>query len=148
MKRFIKLICVILAMATIAAVPVSAEVESETRGSNYFAAISTYIYPTTDVKFQVWFDLVAVNTMDEIGASSIKVQRSVDGTNWTTMFTYLPQYYPQMLDYNTISHMAYVPYHGTAGYYYRAIVTFYASRGNGMGELDRLTQTVYLQPAS
>ena len=148
MKRLVKLICVILAMTIFATVSVSAEAEIDVRASDFFAATSTYIYQTTDAKFQVWFDLVGVNIMDEIGASSIKVQRSADGANWTTMFTYLPQYYPQMLDYNTSSYGAYVPYHGTAGYYYRAIVTFYAARGNGMGKLDRLTQTVYLQPSN
>lgn len=148
MKRFVKLICVILAIATIAAVPVSAETEASTRASDFFAAISTYIYQTTDTKFQVWFDLVTVEGMDELGASSIKVQRSADGTNWTTMFTYLPEYYPQMIDTNSGSHAAYVPYHGTEGYYYRALVTFYAAKGNGIGKLDRYTQTVYLQPST
>lgn len=148
MKRFVKIICVIVVMATIATVPVSAETEAGTRASNYFHLTCTYIYQTTGTKFQVWFDLVGVEGMDEIGASAIRVQRSADGTNWTTMFTYLPQYYPQMIATDTAEHGAYVPYHGTEGYYYRALVTFYAHKGNGTGELDRYTQAVYLQPST
>lgn len=86
--------------------------------------------------------------MDEIGSSEIIVYRSTDGVNWQKMFTYLPQYYPQMIDYNTISHMAYVPYHGTQGYYYRALVTFYAKNSSGTGVMFRYTAPVYLQPSN
>ena len=86
--------------------------------------------------------------MDEIGASKITVQRSADGENWQNMFTYRSEYYPQMIAYNTISHMACVPYHGTAGYYYRGVVTFYAKNERGTGKMFRYTNTVYLQPSN
>lgn len=144
MKRFIKLVCIILVLATVMMIPVSAATESSPRASLFFSSISTYICQTTSTKFQVWFDVVAVEGMDELGVSEIEIQRSSDNADWDPMFTYYPQYYSQMIDENTVSHMSYVPYTGTSGYYYRALVTFYAKNSNGTGELDRYTQTVYL----
>lgn len=144
MKTFVKLICVILTLAICLAVPVSAETAVNSRSSLFFHEISTYIYRLNDTQFQVWFDVAAVETMQEIGACKITVQRSTDGENWQNMFSYLPEYYPQMIDYNTGCHGAYVPYHGTQGYYYRAFVTFYAKNSSGSGKLYRYTNTVYL----
>lgn len=143
MNRFIKLVCVILAFTICLSIPAAAEVIN-TRASDFFHAISTYIYKLNTTQFQVWFDVCAVEGMDEIGACKITVQRSADGENWQNMFSYLPEYYPQMLDYNTVEHGAYVPYHGTQGYYYRAFVTFYAKNSSGSGKLYRYTNTVYL----
>ena len=145
MKSFLRLICVILSLALCLVVPASAETGVSARSSDYFHMISTYIYKLNDTQFQVWFDVAAVETMLEIGSSKITVQRSADGETWKNMFSYLPEYYPQMIDYNTVSHMAYIPYHGTLGYYYRGVVTFYAKNSEGSGEMYRYTNTVYLQ---
>ena len=142
MKTLIKLICIVLTLAICFSVPASAEVSS--RASLFFHQISTYIYQLNDTQFQVWFDVAALGTMQELGAYKITVQRSTDGEDWQNMFSYLPEYYPQMIDYNTIEHGAYVPYHGTQGYYYRAFVTFYAKNSSGSGKLYRYTNTVYL----
>lgn len=148
MKRFLKLTCIILSLAICMAVPVSAQTEQNTRGSNYFHMISYYIYQLNETQFEVWFDVAAVERMLEIGSSEIVVQRSADGVNWVDMFTYLPQYYPQMIEYNTACYMNCIPYHGTLGYYYRAQVTFYAKNSRGTGKMFRTTETVYLQPSN
>ena len=144
MKHFIKLVGIILSLAICVTVPVSAEIEGNSRASNYFHMTSTYIYQLNDTQFEVWFDVSAVGSMQELGSSKITVQRSADGENWVNMFTYRSEYYSQMIDYNTIEHGACVPYHGTEGYYYRAFVTFYAKNSTGSGELYRYTQTVQL----
>ena len=144
MKKYIRLTCLLLSLAICLALPASADAEENTRASNYFHQISTYIYRLNATQFEVWFDLAAVEGMDEIGASKITVQRSADGENWTNMFTYRAEYYPQMIAYNTGSHMACVPYHGTAGYYYRGVVTFYAKNERGSGTMFRYTNIVSL----
>ena len=148
MKRFIKIVCIVLALSTLMMIPVSAETEITPRASNYFHSFSTYIYKTSATKFQVWFDVVAVTGMDKLGVSEIRIQRSSDNSNWSTMFTCYPEYYPQMLDYNTAEHGSYVPYTGSTGYYYRALVVFYAKNSSGTGKLSRYTQTVYLSPTN
>ena len=144
MKSILRLICIVLSLALCVTIPASAEAEVSSRASNYFHLTSTYIHQLNATQFEVWFDLVGVEGMDEIGASKITVQRSADGETWQNMFSYLPEYYPQMIAYNTGSHGACVPYHGTAGYYYRGVVTFYAKNSEGSGRMYRYTNTVYL----
>ena len=148
MKRFIKLVCIVLAFATLMMIPVSAATEDSTRASNFFHSFSTYITQTSTTKFKVWFDVSAVAMMDELGVCEIEVQRSSNNSSWTPMFNYYPQYYSQMVAEDTASHGSYISYTGTTGYYYRALVTFYAKNSTGTGKMDRYTQTVYLQPTT
>ena len=148
MKNFLRLICVILVLSICMALPASADAGENARASNYFHQISTYIHRLNDTQFEVWFDVSGVESMQEIGASKITVQRSADGENWQNMFTYRAEYYPQLIDYNTVEHGACIPYHGTLGYYYRGFVTFYAKNSSGIGEMYRYTNTVYLQPSN
>ena len=134
MKKILRPVCIILIFALLLSVPVFAEEESSAWASSYFIAYSTYLYRTTGTQFQVWFDVSARSIMNELGVNSIKVQRSSDGENWTTVKTYLPEDYPQMLCESTGSHTGYVTYTGTSGYDYRAYVTFYAMNDTGIGK--------------
>ena len=48
-----------------------------------------------------------------------------------------------MVAQNTSAHGGYVPYNfATAGYYYRARITFYAKNSTGVGELDEYTEII------
>lgn len=146
MKRFTRLVCLFLAMSLLFAVPVFAaeEEEASTWGSSYFLTYDAYLYKTTSTKFQVWFEVTARSGMDELGTSKIIVQRSSDGSTWSNMFTYYPDYYSQMIKENTSINTNYVPYTGTTGYYYRAKVTFYAKNSNGTAEYAYTTSKVLL----
>jgi len=133
LKHFSRSICVILVIAMMLAVPVLAETETAVTpyASSYFISYCAYLYKTTGTTFEVWFEVVARSGMDELGVSEIKVQRSADGNNWTTMRTYTPEYYPQMICEDTGAHGDCVTYTGTAGYQYRAYITFYAKNSGG-----------------
>ena len=144
MKKLIRFVCLLLTLSLCLTMPASANAGENTRASDFFHQISTYIYRINATQFEVWFDVGAVERMDEIGSSKITVQRSADGENWTNMFTYRAEYYPQLIAYNTVEHGACVPYHGTAGYYYRGFVTFYAKKGTGTGVMYRYTNIVQL----
>ena len=146
MKRFLRLVSLILVMAMLCAAPANAAVEEEatTYSSAYFMKYSTYLYKISSIQFQVWFDVTATGGMDQLGVSSIKVQRSADKETWTTMKTYTPDSYSQMLCENTGMHTGYVTYAGTAGYYYRAYVTFYAKDSSGQGKLNKYTAVMQL----
>lgn len=141
MKKFTKLICLLVIIALLIPMSVSA---TEDRASLYFAADSCYLYKTSSTSFQVWFDVTGVDGMDELGTSVIKVQRSSDGSTWTDMKTYTKESYPSMTDTNTGHHGGYVTYSGSAGYYYRAYVKFYAKKGTGSAALDRYTSKLKL----
>lgn len=132
MKRLFQYCSVILVVVLIMAVPARAET-TNTRESAYFTAYDSFLWKTSGTTFQVWFDVIGYDTMDKLGASCIKVQRSADGQNWTTVKTYLSSNYPDMIKENAFSHGGYVTYTGSVGYYYRAYVTFYAAKNGGVG---------------
>lgn len=135
MKRFVQ--CVSLLMVAVLLVTSSAFAAEpvEPRGSDYFICSSVYLYRknASDRTFEAWFDVTGTHTMDKIGASVLKIQRSSDGENWTTMRTYRMEDYPGMICENTFQHDYCFTYTGTAGYYYRMYVVLYAEDGPGIG---------------
>ena len=131
MKRIVKIVSVVLAMAVLLAVPAQAAEVVAPRGSSYFMSVCTYLWHVSGTTFEAWFDVTAVRGMDEIGASSIAIQRSTDNQNWTTVKTFTKANYPSMIDEDTCQHASYVTYTGSTGYYYRARVTIYAKDGSG-----------------
>lgn len=141
MKRFTQCVCVILVLAAILTIPAFAAEAIGERASAYFFKYSAYIYRVSSTKFEVWFDITAVDTMDKLGAKEIKVQRSSNGDYWTTMATYDMDDYSQMIDDNTIQHDECVSYNYLSGYQYRAVVVFYAKKSSSYGELTVTTQT-------
>lgn len=144
MKRFTQLICLILIFVTVFAIPVSAKENATPWGSSYFTSFLSYFHKTTGNQYQIWIDVVAVGTMEKIGASEIIVQRSSDNSNWTDVKTYTKEAYTNLVTSNDFTHLAYVTYTATSGYYYRAEVTFYAKKGNGTAEYDYTTESVYV----
>lgn len=144
MNKLIRHICFFLAFFMILALPANAAENAGSRASNYFMSTSVYLYKTSDTSFEVWFEAAAVDIMEEIGASEIKVQRSSDGANWTTMKTYSMDTYSNMTDCNTGIHTDCVTYTGTRGYYYRAYITLYARNSSGTGILYRYTSSIRL----
>lgn len=145
MKRLIKCMCLLLVLSMMLAVPAMAA-ENEARASNYFGSISCYLSNVSSSGFQVWFDVAAVRIMSELGASTIKVQKSPDGVNWSTVQTYYKADYPQMTTrIGTASHGAYVPFSNVdTGNYYRGYVEFYAADSNGSATKSGYTESVYI----
>lgn len=142
MKRFTQCVCVILIMAMLLAIPVSAAENAIQRSSDYFAKYSVYIWKTSGTEFEIWFDVTGVQTMDELGAKSIKLQRSTDKTNWTTVKTYSMDDYPQMVKENSLCTVDCVTYDDySSDYYYRAVIVLYAKLGSGTGEATVVTAT-------
>ena len=141
MKRCIKALSLILVLAVACSSLCVTAKATEIRASNYFATYSTYLWKVSGTTFQVWFDVTAVGTMTELGVRDIQIQRSTDNSNWTTVRTYNKANYPQMTCANTAGHSDCVTYTGSTGYYYRALVTFYASNSSGTGILYRYTDT-------
>ena len=135
MKRFTKCICKLMVVVLLLTSSVFATESIEPRGSNYFICSSFYLYreSSADRTFAACFDVTGKHTMEKIGASILKIQRSSDGENWTTMKTYRMEDYPEMICENTFQHNYHFYYTGTAGYYYRAYVELYAEDSSGVG---------------
>lgn len=145
MKRYVRCICLILSLAMLLSVPAHAAETVDPRSSSFFIRSSVYLYETSSTTFQAWFEVTGVRIMDQIGAKEIKIQRSSDNENWTTMATYsMDDYYSTLICENTGGHMACVTYTGTRGYYYRAYIKLYAKDSTGSGTWARYTSSIYL----
>lgn len=140
-----KFICLILSLAMLLAVPAHATEIPETRTSSFFARSSVYLYETSGTTFQAWFQVTGMRTMDKIGASEIKIQRSTDDENWTTMATYsMDDYYSTLICEDTAGHTACVTYTGSSGFYYRAYIKLYAEDETGTATWARYTSSIYI----
>lgn len=146
MRKSVKLICILI-IGALLVLPVSAE-SATPYSSMFFGSYDATLYKAGVTDLEIYFDVVSAGAMEELGSSSIKVQRSADGVNWITVKTYTPADYPQMIRYNTCFVYDYVPYSAYADYYYRAYVTFYAKNSKGNGEMYQFTETIYIPPFS
>lgn len=132
MKRFLRIVCLVLVFSLLAAVPAYAE-EQSTRASSFFSAYRGYCTKNSSTYISVVFQVLSAGLMDELGASQIKLQRSTDGDNWTTCKTFTKAVYPAMTDTDTAAHSSVVSCPIEEGYYYRAVITFYAKNSTGTG---------------
>lgn len=139
MKRFLRTVYFLMAAVTLFTTTAFA---AESRSSNFFMKTSTYITRSSTSKLDIWFDVTAVDQMQVLGVRTIKLQRSTDRTNWTTIKTYEMADYSVMTCANTIQHSDCLTYYGSSNYYYRAYVEFYAKNSSGTGVYDRYTATV------
>lgn len=144
MKKFTQCICVLLVIVFIFPTTVFAYENAEQRASEYFMSDSCYLHQTSETEFEVWFDVKGLDIMDEIGAKTVKVQRSSDGESWTTVKTFTKEDYPEMIDKNTGIHACGLSYTGSKGYSYRAQVYFYAKKGDNQASLSRYTSPIDL----
>lgn len=134
MKRFVRIVCLLLVLATVIVIPAFAAEQ----GSNFFAAHSCYLWEVSDTEFQVWFDVTAVRGMDVLGVSEVIVQRSTDGVNWTDEAFYYDMYRNGSSFYG-----GHVTYSDVTSGYYRAQVTFYAEDDTGVGEYTAWTSSFH-----
>lgn len=146
MKKSVRVLCLVLTLSLLVAFPVHAESNAEPRGSAFFSSYWTFLYKTSSTSFEVWFDVTAnAAIMQELGASMVEVYESADGQSWTIVETYEKEDYPNMIDYNTASHVSYVTYsNAVPGYYYSACVTYYAKNSTGIGERFIYTETLQM----
>lgn len=142
MRRFIRTVCFFMAVVTLLTTVAFAAENENSRASDFFMMTSTYIERYSDDDLEIWFDVTAVRSMDVLGVRYIKLQRSTDKSNWTTVETYDMEDYPQMTCEDTVGHIDCVSYSGSSAYYYRAYVEFYAKVGNNTGVYTRYTATV------
>lgn len=135
MRRCIKLMCFVLVFIMCLAIPAGAE-EIAPYASNYFGSYNAYLSGETSTSFEVWFTVTALRRMDKLGVDYINIQRSSDGSNWTTVKTYDSDDYPSLMATDTSFHSGHVNYtNKQSGYQYRAYVKFYAKDSSGSGVL-------------
>ena len=126
MKRFVKCLCLILAMSFCLVIPAAAE-EAAPYGSSYFSSRDAYLWRTSSTSCQAWFEITATRGMAELGADYIEIERSSDGVNWSYVTTFDSSVYSNMIANNTSDHCSYVTFSKMEpGYQYRMYVNLYA----------------------
>lgn len=127
----VRIIIFVLVVALVAPIGVSAAVQP--RASDYLSVYSAYVYLPGTGEVRVYFNAQGTRVMDELGALSIKIYESTDGTNWTWMKTFKHNTTSGMLSYNDDYHSGYVSYNGVAGRYYKAYVCIWGGK-DGQGD--------------
>lgn len=127
MKRFLRLVCLSLVFATLAAIPAYAQ-EATPRASTELSSYGAYCTKKTSTSVVVSYLILGADILDEIGANTIKVQYSSDGVNWTTAKTFRKADYPSIIAYNTGAHGGTVTATVPSGKQYRAYVEFYGEK--------------------
>lgn len=146
MKRFIRVICVVLMFVMVLSTTAFAAETVEPRASMFFTSSSVYFWHVSGNQYQIWFDVTAKSGMTELGASKIVVEQSTDLVNWTPVKTFNKSSYPQMTTKTvTATYDNYVTYYPEDGYAYRAVVTLYARNSSGTGEMDEDTAILDLR---
>lgn len=141
MKKFTQCLCMLVAFVLLFSTTAFAADVNDTRASSYFVATSVKLKSTSS-GLELTFDATGTGTMDQIGARTAVIQKSTDGSSWSTVKTYTKDDYPQMVESNTGAHTCSFTYKAAKGYYYRAYVVFYAKKGTGSGEVTHYSSTV------
>ena len=133
MKRFLRLVCLLVVFATLAAIPAYAQ-EATPRASTELSSYRAYCTKKTSTSVVVSYQVIGTDALDEIGANTIKVQYSSDGVNWTTARTFRKANYPSMVDSNTSMHGGELTATVPSGKQYRAYVEFYGEKDGSFTE--------------
>jgi len=131
MKRFLRIICLLLVFASLAAIPAYAQ-EVTSRASTELSSYRAYCTKVSSTQVSAFFQVIGTTALDEIGANTVKIQYSSDGVNWTTAKTFRKADYPSMVDYNTSMHGTTLTATVPSGKQYRAYVEFYGEKNGNL----------------
>lgn len=134
-SAFVRLVALI--MVLIMAIPLGASAATpetvQPWASSYLNSYNAYVYLPGGDEVRVYFSVTGTGYMDELGALTIELWESSNGSDWDWVETFNHDTTSGMLSYNDNYHSGYVSYDGTAGYYYKAYVGIWGGK-NGSGD--------------
>lgn len=141
MKKLIRFVALILSLAMLLPCVAGASYEEEfiPYSNAYIKSITAALSKSGDTLY-VTFTTKGTAPMTSIGASCVKIYTS-DGTPVKTFWS---AYNSSMLGSSCTVHTCTLSYDGTDGTTYYAVVTGYASNGNGSGTETYTTGTLTL----
>ena len=101
------------------------------RSSEFFAYYGVGTTGKSGGRICVTVSVQGRSQMDVIGANSVTIYESKDGSNYYPVTTYRAADYPEMLGSGLFYSATVVTYNGTVGYYYKAKVAVYAENDTG-----------------
>lgn len=117
-------------------------VEASARSSNYLDLYGIVLTPQSGGKIVVTVDVDGIRSMTQIGATTIFLYESTDGTDFTRIKTYKYEDYPTMMGSGIHYYKDAATYNGVAGRYYYAIGYCYAGDETGHDEKSYTTSIV------
>lgn len=99
--------------------------------SDYLRKADGFINTTDEGLVRIYFTVTGTEIMDTIGATTITLQQSSNGSSWSTTKIFTSASYPNMLASDKLIYSSYVSYEGSSDMYYRAYITATASKGGG-----------------
>lgn len=138
MKKSKRVLCLVLAFILSLCIGTTTG-SAKSQASAYLAAYLAYVYPEGNGKVSVWYEVQAVQTMDEVGVITIRLRELAPGSSsWEPVKTWFSSNYPNMLGSNVWHYEGHVDYQGKPGYMYAAYVTVWAG-DNGDGDSRIIT---------
>lgn len=143
MRKLTEILCILIVCVMLFSTTALAVEVNTPRASSYFVTTSAKIKETSS-GLEIWFDTTGTGIMDQIGAKTVVLYRSADGSSWTSIKTFTKEAYPEMIRKDAGAHSCCLTYSASKGYYYKAYVTFYAKKGTGTGEVTQYSSSLKL----
>lgn len=102
----------------------------EPQASDYLAGYYGYVSKSGNT-IQPVFSVSGTGVMENIGAYSIHLYESQDGTNYNLVKTFVHENYSNMMAHNTSHHSGYLTYYGNANCTYKAYICVFAGKNGG-----------------
>lgn len=138
-KRFLSGIFALIMISSLLCTTASAAVQSSAYLDGYSAGLTADPHGA----MVITVDVTGVGYMSKIGAKTIYVYESTNGTDFYWVATYESSNYPKMMGSGTYLYDDVITHQGTPGLYYCATVCVYA--GNSSGGDERYCDTAIRQ---
>lgn len=137
MKRILSTFLVALVVWCFFSIPTAAATTAEPRASEQITSFATGVFPSGNGELSIEFSISGRGIMSSIGAKEIKIYH---GSKWQFCDTYTEDD-AGMCTTNKVMYDNTIVYSGTAGTYYKVVVTVFAENANGS---DSRTETHYV----
>lgn len=136
-----KLVSLVMAITILACVLPLANA-ADTRASDYFWRTDATIAPTGNGNIAVDFNVVAAETMKEVGASKIVIYEKQSNGTYKDVKTFTRYNTPNLIESESLGFAMRVSYKGAPGVKYYAVITFYAKNAQGSATRKETTQII------
>lgn len=138
--RFISIIIIMAMLSTsVFAYSLQASTDVSVKASSVFTGYGVSVYAGDNGVITFTCTALGTDTMDTIGFSEMQIQKYYNGS-WITVVTLYDEY-----QYDTDVFLSSIDYYGTAGYKYRAIVTFYAANSTSSATRTYTSISIYAE---
>ena len=105
--------------------------EVQPRAGSHIRCDYAEVIPLGGGKIQAYYIVEGMGTMTDIGAETVQIYESTDGTNWTWKKSFRYINMPELMGHGVDEYDYTLNYQGVVGRYYKAHVTLLARDADG-----------------